>query len=39
VTADERVLEGIDDVDWSSLEHAYGEASDVPDFVTWLERR
>jgi hypothetical protein len=30
------VLEGIDDIDWSVLEHAYGPATDVPDLVRAL---
>jgi hypothetical protein len=30
------VLEGIDDIDWSVLEHAYGPANDVPDLVRAL---
>ena len=25
------VLDGLDDIDWKSLEHAYGSAADVPD--------
>lgn len=30
------MLEGIDDVDWSKLTHAYGEASDVPALLRQL---
>ena len=30
------MLEGIDDIDWSVLEHAYGPATDVPDLVRAL---
>ncbi|MFZ1324575.1 MAG: HEAT repeat domain-containing protein [Candidatus Contendobacter sp.] len=30
------MLENLDHVDWSSLEHAYGEASDVPDLLRSL---
>ncbi len=29
-------LEGIDDVDWTSVTHAYGEATDVPDMLRAL---
>jgi hypothetical protein len=27
------MLEGLDKIDWKKLEHAYGEASDVPQFI------
>lgn len=27
------MLEGLDAIDWTSLEHAYGDASDVPDLL------
>ncbi|MEO0563133.1 MAG: hypothetical protein AAF125_13575, partial [Chloroflexota bacterium] len=30
------VLEGLDDVDWGSLHHAYGPATDVPDMLRGL---
>lgn len=30
------MLERLDSVDWSSLQHAYGEASDVPDLIRSL---
>ena len=30
------MLEGLDKIDWKSLEHAYGEASDVPDLIRSL---
>ena len=30
------ILEGLDDIDWSSLTHAYGEASDVPSLLRSL---
>jgi len=30
------MLEHLDDVDWNSLEHAYGSASDVPDMIRAL---
>ena len=30
------VLEGLDDVDWSGLHHAYGPATDVPDMLRGL---
>ncbi|GAA2742247.1 HEAT repeat domain-containing protein [Kitasatospora cinereorecta] len=29
-TTTDTVLAGLDDIDWASLEHAYGEAADVP---------
>ncbi|TPX06715.1 uncharacterized protein E0L32_002211 [Thyridium curvatum] len=29
-------LEGVDDVNWAALEHAYGEATDVPDMLRTL---
>jgi hypothetical protein len=29
-------LEGVEDIDWSALEHAYGEATDVPDILHTL---
>lgn len=32
------MLEGIDHIDWASLEHAYGDASDVPDLLRRLSR-
>jgi hypothetical protein len=30
------MLKGLDDIDWASLEHAYGEASDVPNLIRSL---
>lgn len=30
------MLEGLDDIDWANLEHAYGEASDVPKLIRSL---
>ncbi len=30
------MLEGLDKIDWKNLEHAYGEASDVPDLIRSL---
>ncbi len=30
------MLEGLDEVDWSSLTHAYGDATDVPDLLRAL---
>jgi hypothetical protein len=30
------MLEGLNDVEWDKLEHAYGSASDVPDFIRSL---
>jgi hypothetical protein len=30
------MLEGLDDIDWANLEHAYGEASDVPILIRSL---
>lgn len=27
------MLEGVDDIDWSALQHAYGSAADVPDML------
>ena len=30
------MLEGLDDVDWTNLHHAYGEATNVPEFVRGL---
>ena len=27
------MLEGIDNIDWSNLKHAYGDASDVPENI------
>lgn len=30
------MLEGLDSIDWKSLEHAYGEASDVPELIRSL---
>jgi hypothetical protein len=33
------VLEGLDDVDWTSLTHAYGPADDVPRCIRALASR
>lgn len=30
------VFEGLDDIDWASLEHAYGSAEDVPEWIRGL---
>jgi len=30
------MLDGLDDIDWSNLEHAYGPADDVPDLLRSL---
>jgi hypothetical protein len=30
------MLEGLDELDWSALEHAYGPATDVPDLIRML---
>jgi hypothetical protein len=30
------MLEGLDKIDWKNLEHAYGEAFDVPDLIRSL---
>jgi hypothetical protein len=30
------MLDGLDDIDWGSLSHAYGEASDVPEIIRSL---
>lgn len=30
------MLEGLDDIPWTELEHAYGSASDVPDLIRKL---
>jgi hypothetical protein len=27
------VLEGLDDIDWAALKHAYGTAEDVPELI------
>ena len=32
------MLEGIDHIDWASLEHAYGDASDIPDLLRRLSQ-
>ena len=33
------MLETLDAVDWTALEHAYGEATDVPDILRALASR
>ncbi|HTM19538.1 MAG TPA: hypothetical protein VL172_03490, partial [Kofleriaceae bacterium] len=30
---DIRAFDGIDDIDWDELEHAYGSAGDIPGFL------
>ena len=30
------MLDGLDDIDWSTLQHAYGSADDVPDHLRAL---
>ena len=31
------MLEGLSNVDWAKLEHAYGPAEDVPDLIRALD--